>query len=204
MRTIKTLHLRRSIDNGAIGAEDINFARDQGRAVDLGYPTDLRLGEKLRYGKLFCGPLACSAQTALAFLSGLRYFPTIMPVVNGLGDEALLKEIKTIEFKSIVADGLSEFVAVLNVHGSRKFEAWFKLGQSALNGMFSAMEAGEVGVGFFHSPLIEMAAWKYGANPNAEKSWFNLDPMEGLIFVNDGKNPTSVTGKISLITVAGK
>lgn len=196
---MKILHLRRhSIKDGpnnTIGPKGLELAVKQGKLVKVGYD------------KLFHGPLVRTAQTALAFCQGLGYTPFIMPVVSGLGDEALFAKMVTEEFRAAVKKGLSNFAAVQLVHDSEKIAAWTNQARLALMQMFDSMKDCEIGIGFFHSPTIELTALACSASDvaDAAEDWTRLRDLEGLVFVHDQETATPfLVGKISVQPDAAK
>lgn len=196
---MKTLHLRRhSIKDGAnntIGTKGLQLAFEEGIIAHLAGS---------RYKKLFHGQLIRTAQTALAFCQGFGYVPAVMPVMDGLGDDALFAEIANAGFKAAVASGLSNFAATRQVHGDEQASIWAHRGCGAVETMFFSMNDNEVGVGFFHSPTIELVAWHYGAEHSEIDGWDQLKDMEGLVFACDDSRIILVAGKISVKTNAAK
>lgn len=154
---MKTLVLRlHSITDGpnnAIGPEGLELAKRQGQ---------LTSDRGIDFNQLFYAPYVATAQTALAFCEGLNYVPATTPVVSDLDYGALLAEISTDQFASTVKSGLSNFMAILQVHGEAKAKQWAELAHRDVLWMFDQMEYGEDAIGFFHSPTIELAAWSCG------------------------------------------
>jgi hypothetical protein len=219
MTKIKVLHLRRhSNKDGSIqtiGFKGLELARSQGELVNLGLapmvgqPTqeedEMALLEssqptKRRYDKLFHGHQIQNAQTALAFCQGLGYTPRVMPIV-WLGDDSTLKIIATPEFNQAVADGLTFYAAIRQVHKNENFMAWAEYCRMAVIAMFDAMKNREIGVGFFYGIPIELAAWACGADEEDQVIWTGHREMEGLVFVWDQQatDKPAVFGKIGNI-----
>lgn len=110
----------------------------------------------------------------------------------------------TAEFKTAVADGLSNFAATCQVHGDAKANDWAHQGYRAVENMFYSLNDDKVGIGFFHSPTIELVAWYCGATHDKAKGWDQLKDMEGLVFTHFDNSPISVAGKITVQPDAAK
>lgn len=131
----------------------------------------------------FHGPLARTAQTALAFSTA---WPDItpMPAVVEIGDDNLFGEMATPALRDAVKAGASNFEAVLAVHGKDKAREWGGAAVDGLMKMFAAMEDGETAVAFGHSPVIELAAW-WVAGTQMLESHTRLGDMEGIVFIEE-------------------
>jgi len=186
LRRAKTLNLGRiEPEPGAVAPDDL--------VADI--------GQEHRFSRLFYAPLVSCLQTAMMFCDGLGYLPQVMPTIFGLGDEEMLKEIFTEEFKTAVANDLSELSASLKVHSIEQSAIWANSSQVALISMFNAMADGEIAVGFFPAIALVLAAWSYGTNERTRGVWSKLGPMEGLISVShdDRDCLPYVAGKIEVV-----
>ena len=203
---MKILHLRRhSIKDGLNGTIGLKGIRLDSR---LGYESSEP------FAKIFHGPSIRTSQTALAFTYGLscrprvptiNFVPKSMPIIFGLGDDTFFSEIGTDKFKKAVKGGLSKFAAIRKVHGQEKAMGWAKRGHLALMTMFDAMEDNEKGVGFFHSPTIELTAWVCKATESGIAKWSRLGDMEGLVFALDTqRREIRIVGRIDVETKVHK
>lgn len=181
---MKKLHLRRhgkkDGPNDTIGPQGLEQTRREGVEA-------VRNGNS--YQRLFYGPLVRTAQTALAFLEAFMRPPITMPVVQGLGDDALFKEIVNDTFKRAIAAGQTNLAATLMAHPSERCTIWQMHAGAAVEQMFDALGEGEMGLGFFHSPTIEMAASSFGFVVTDLK----LAELEGLEFTQDANGVVRVT-----------
>lgn len=202
---VKTLvlfrHTTKDGPNETVGPQGFDLAASQGAAqsnyIKLADAEDGMDGDwQSRLSKLFYGWQFQNLQTALGFCKGLGFVPTLMPVVSGLGDDALFSEIITDEFRAAVAGGLSNFAAIRQVHGHQQSVAWAEQCRLALITIFEAMADGQTGVGFFYGIPIVLAAWACGATEDEEHIWDHLGLMEALVFIADRENIPSLAGKI--------
>jgi hypothetical protein len=167
------------------------------KGLELARLKGLLMGDRvIAFNRLFYGPFLETTQTALAFCEGLNNMPTSNPVRVGLGDKTLFVEISTPEFKLAATNGMSNFNAVKEIHGEAKAMIWAEVSKSSVLSMFDQLKHNEVGVGFFLSPMIELAAWCCGAN-SVPKGWDRLGDMEGLIFSHHSERKILVEEKIS-------
>lgn len=188
----KTLHYRRhSIKDGAdgqtIGPKGIELALFEGGN-----------GSNPTFDRLFHGPLVRTAQTALAFCSGLMYAPDSMPVVEEIGTDALFAEIATPELREAVKAGASNFDALVQVHGEAKAKEWAAVAAEGVCKMFDAMGENETAVAFGHSPVIELAAWRMVGYATTSDDLRRLDDLEGIVFTQQDSKAIEVSGKISV------
>ena len=173
---MKILVLRRNSNteepSGIVGKSGRELAKRQGQIV---------ANRGIGFDRLFYAPFLQTVETALLFCDGLDYIPTPMPVTAGLDYRALLAEMDLEKFKLAMDSGLSNFKAILDAHGEERAGRWADQARESVLFMFNQMEDGEAAVGFFPSPIIELAAWSCGVNPSV-LNWDSIGPGEGLIF----------------------
>ena len=189
---MKTLYYRRhSIKDGpnnTIGPEGLELAQSEGEHAG-------NIGEE--YYWMFHGPLIRTAQTALAFLSGLALgsrtltlIPIPMPIIEEIGTDELFAKIGTPECHAAVKSGMSNLMATLTTHPDVVGE-FITTAMAGVKKMFSMIDDGPPSIAFGHSPMIELAA--YGI----DKSQYTLGELEGLVFIQDDNGDIAVARKIS-------
>ena len=188
---MKTLVLRKhSIQdgpNGSLGPKGLELARQQANLI-----SDRGIGFEM----LFYAPFIGEMQTALIFCEGLNYIPSTMPIVSGVGDVGLLKKIMTDDFRSAVANGKPSFMAIMQIHGESNLQEWSEQAHESILAMFSQLEHGESGIGFFPCPLIKLGGWSCGVKASIP-NWDKLGPMEGLVFSFETQRKILVNWKAS-------
>jgi hypothetical protein len=189
--TMKTLHLRRhSTKDGSqntIGEKGLKLASIEGERADTTV-----------YTRVFHGPLVRTAQTALAFINGLNYGLAPMPVVFGLGSDALFAEMANEAWKVAVKGGARNFEALLVAHPINQVKIWAMDAKAAVEQMFAAMEDDETAIGFFHSPTIELAVWAILEYPETLDEYSTLGDLEGVEVFFDFNDELVVGLKLSV------
>ena len=192
-----TLILRRhSTKDGpqdTIGPKGLLLARREGDNQDVVDPE---------VDHIFHGPLVRTAQTALAFAGQMGCKSVSYPVVDGLGSAAMFGDMVTDAFKAGVKSGKSNFVALIETHGVERCQEWaVRACLPAVEGMFDILVDEDVGIGFFHSPTIELAAWAVAGCPDIKDfpaEYAQLGDLEGVTFYRDDEGAITLGDKISV------
>jgi hypothetical protein len=172
--------------NNHISAEGLAAAKLAGEKTDT------------VYDKVFNGMLPRTAETAIAFMIGNSSDATVMPAVSGLGDDDLFSAMITPEFGPLTKEGKSNLEAVLAIHEDAKIKEWGNAALAAVKEMFDAMDDENDGVGFFHSPTLELAALALNNFEPLPEEYTRLVELEGLAFQMDDRSNISIVGKISI------
>ena len=204
---MKVIHYRRHSIKGPdnlLTPQGIALAIDEGKKAARQITGEVT-GEsgpdaafvKLRYERLFHGPLGRTLQTAMHFCHGLGYLPSPKLPIAEIGTDELFAEIATPAFREAVKDGASNFQALLTVHGEAKAKEWAGVASEGVCKMFDGLQDGETGIAFGHSPVIELAAWRLLGFELPEGHDRLADP-EGIIFATDDMGKICVGPKIAV------
>jgi|GEM_PF-2025567 len=183
---MKQLHLIASPPTG--GESQTLSSEDQELALALGetIKRQLEVESQRRIERLFYAELPQAVQTSERFCKGLGYTPRLMLPVPGLGDERMLREIFTAEFRQSVRGGMTELSASLKVHSIGQSCAWAARSRLALINIFDSLADGEIAIGFAPLVVILLTAWAFAATDETRGVWVRIKPLEGLIFVQQG------------------
>lgn len=193
---MKTLMLRSCGNNFGPGytfkPEDLNLAEHEGElAEDEAAPR-----------KIFHGPLAGQIQSALAYMRGLDFFPQVMPVIFGLGNQDSYRVLTNQSFMAAITS-CTCLEATFLAHPDEVIVEWSRLAREAAKQMFNLMDEDDIAAGFFLSPFIELASSACGVEASGVVGWDELAPMEGLKFVQKDGQDILVAGKVARATGAG-
>lgn len=193
MSNKKVLRLRRhSTKDGAvpdtIGPKGLALAKSEGE-------KDRRL--PIQY--LFHGPLVRTAQTCGAYIMAQADDAQWMPVVPGLGDDALFAQMVTDDFRAEVKKGQTNFAAVLAAHGDLVVKTWAETCAMSVRTMLDLMDERAMAAGFFHSPTIEWAAWAINEFKDLLPELTQLGDMEGIEFEQDENGLITISSKIVVV-----
>lgn len=188
---MKTLHYRRhSLRDGVyIGEKGLALAFDEGQKA--------RKSGDAMFDRLFHGPLVLTAQTALKFCEGLDYVPTIMPIVEEIGTEQLMKQIGTDAFRAAKTDDKTWLQTTINVHGLLAARTWAQIAVGGVGLMFEDMSEGETAIAFGHSPVIDLVVWS-----TAWPHEISVVEMEGYVFTQSENGAVQIAKKIDVVLEA--
>jgi hypothetical protein len=177
--------------NNTIGPKGLALARKVG---DWLYDSE----EELEFDRVFHGTLIRTAQTALAFTAGYGAVGDIMPVVMGLGDDAVFGEmVKPSQFRTL-ASSMGNFRALSQCHDASAVQKWAEGALSTVREMFDSLQADETGAAFGHSPMIELAlAGILGTNDLPEE-YLTFSDMEGVELQMEEDGAIKPVRKISM------
>ena len=177
--------------NNTLGPKGLALARKVG---DWLYDAE----EELEFDRVFHGTLVRTAQTALAFTAGYGAVGDIMPVVPEIGsDDLFSKMVAPSQFRTL-ASVMGNFKALLQCHDPNQLAEWTYLAFSAVENMFNAMEDGETGVAFGHSPMIELALAKVLGTTELPEEYLVFGDMEGVELQQEEGGAIEVIRKVSM------
>lgn len=185
--TVKTLHLRRHSKKDAqdnISPEGLNWAEREGT----------RMADQ-KYDFAFHGPLVPTRQTLDAFFRGHGGNPAIGDPINDLGDAEMFNTLVNDAFRTAIKKGYTNLGATFEAHAENIVAAWKLKAYEAVRKMFSRMREGSMGIGFFHSPTLELAV-DFCGGPHPF-DWSRLAELEGFVFTYDELDVV-VTGRIDV------
>ncbi len=177
--------------NNTLGPKGLALARKVG---DWLYDAE----EELEFDRVFHGTLVRTAQTALAFTAGYGAVGDIMPVVPEIGNDALFSQmVDPSQFRTL-ASAMGNFKALFQCHDSEVISSWIAEASLAVVNMFSAMEDGETGVAFGHSPMIELALAKVLGTTELPEEYLVFGDMEGVELQQEEGGAIEAIRKISM------
>ncbi|OGE74269.1 MAG: hypothetical protein A3I07_00510 [Candidatus Doudnabacteria bacterium RIFCSPLOWO2_02_FULL_42_9] len=176
---MKTLTYRRhSLKDGHyISKAGIELARDEAEVYES-------RPDAVEFSCVFHGPFVRTAQTALAFCCALTVTPPdAMPIIEEIGNDAIVALIVNDAFKAAVAKGESNYQATVSSHSATELSDLSRTAMAAVTKMFDAMkDKNDVGIAFGHSPIIELAVCNMSGLPDG---WNELNEMDGLVLEQD-------------------
>lgn len=149
-------------DRDSIGIEGLQMARAAGREFKDKGPVFGSVNVTL-----FHSPMIRTAQTALAFAAGMHQMYHVNEIVYGLGDQEMFDEITSSPaFLEKTSNKVSNLDAMMTSFDLARLSLWTGEAKDAVKSMLNRIHrvpsAINVGVGFFHTPTVELAVSAVG------------------------------------------